>query len=45
MSQFFTSLFEITAYTENQKKTNDALELISKELGILHQTQNELRKG
>ena len=45
MAQFFTSLFEITAYTENQKKTNDALETISKELANLQKTQDELRRG
>ena len=45
MAQFFMSLFEITAYTENQKKTNDALETISKELANLQKTQDELRRG
>jgi hypothetical protein len=32
MAQFFTSLFEITAYADNQKRTNEALEKISGEL-------------
>lgn len=45
MAQFFTSLFEITAYTENQQKTNEALASISKELQFLRQSQTELRKG
>ena len=35
MAQFFTSLFEITAYADNQKKTNEALEKISRELSNL----------
>jgi hypothetical protein len=32
MAQFFTSLFEITAYADNQKRANEALEKISGEL-------------
>ena len=35
MAQFFASLFEITAYADNQKKTNEALEKISRELSNL----------
>ena len=35
MAQFFTSLFEITAYADNQKKANDTLEKISGELSNL----------
>ena len=39
MAQFFTSLFEITAYADNQKKTNEALDNISKELSNLKMGQ------
>ena len=45
MALFFTSLFEITAYTENQQKTNEALANISKELNNLQKTQDELHRG
>lgn len=40
IAQFFTSLFEITAYTDNQKATNDALERIDAHLKALQDGQN-----
>lgn len=39
IAQFFTSLFEITAYAENQKKTNETLSKISEKLEALHAGQ------
>lgn len=40
IAQFFTSLFEITAYADNQKATNDALERIDANLKALQNGQN-----
>lgn len=40
IAQFFTSLFEITAYADNQKTTNDALERIDAHLKALQNGQN-----
>ena len=40
IAQFFTSLFEITAYADNQKATNDALERIDAHLKALQYGQN-----
>lgn len=40
IAQFFTSLFEITAYADNQKATNDALERIDAHLKALQNGQN-----
>lgn len=40
IAQFFTSLFEITAYADNQKATNDALERIDAHLKALQDGQN-----
>ena len=40
IAQFFTSLFEITAYSDNQKATNDALERIDANLKALQNCQN-----
>ena len=40
IAQFFTSLFEITAYADNQKTTNDALERIDANLKALQNGQN-----
>ena len=40
IAQFFTSLFEITAYADNQKATNDALDRIDANLKALQNGQN-----